>query len=319
MNLRRAPSVFLVALAVAWSSPARADEFAKREAQARFREGLALHDAGRDEEALPKFVQAYSVLHHANVLFNLARCEQLTKHETDALAHYRLYLRENPEIAASERTTIEGYVRDLSGRVGHVRITAPPNTSIALDGAPVLDWKDAFDVAAGAHALLASYGSQRKSASLTARVGETETVTFEFEGVAPEAKGDTTPRQTVTVNWPPPTPSIILGAVGVVGLGVGVAFAVDASSKSETYNSQPAGVCAIPSSAECHSRQDTLDSLHTSRTLAWVSGATGGVALGAAITWWLVAPRTEERRAQRGSFVPWFGPRAAGAAWTLGF
>src|SRR5688572_20109418 len=72
---------------------ARADDAAVVEAKARFEEGLELADAGKNEPARLKFQQAYSVFKSPAVLYNLARSEQLTGHDLDALDHFRLFLK----------------------------------------------------------------------------------------------------------------------------------------------------------------------------------------------------------------------------------
>ncbi len=72
---------------------ARADDAATVEAQARFQEGLDLADAGKHEPARLKFQQAWSVFKSPAVLYNLARSEQLTGHDLEALEHFRLFLR----------------------------------------------------------------------------------------------------------------------------------------------------------------------------------------------------------------------------------
>src|SRR3954469_11752093 len=85
---------FAVALSVpAFSSVARADDAAVAEAKARFEEGLELADAGKHEPARLKFQQAWAVFKAPAVLYNLARSEQLTGHDLEALEHFKLFAR----------------------------------------------------------------------------------------------------------------------------------------------------------------------------------------------------------------------------------
>src|SRR3954469_14906902 len=85
---------FAVALAVpAFPGVARADDAAVEEAKARFQEGLELADAGKPEPARLKFQQAWAVFKAPAVAYNLARAEQLTGHELEALEHFRMFLR----------------------------------------------------------------------------------------------------------------------------------------------------------------------------------------------------------------------------------
>ena len=77
----------------AFASVARADDTAVVEAQARFAEGLELADAGKHEPARLKFQQAWAVFKAPAVLYNLARSEQLTGHDLEALEHFKLFAR----------------------------------------------------------------------------------------------------------------------------------------------------------------------------------------------------------------------------------
>ena len=61
----------LAGLALASASFAQ-DDPVRREAEARFAEGLALHNAENDEQARLKFAQAYSLVPSPAILFNLA-------------------------------------------------------------------------------------------------------------------------------------------------------------------------------------------------------------------------------------------------------
>src|SRR3954471_20606433 len=89
--------VLLACLTVALASVpalprvARADDAAVVEAKARFEEGLALADAGKHEPARLKFQQAWTVFKAPAVLYNLARSEQLTGHDLEALEHFRQF------------------------------------------------------------------------------------------------------------------------------------------------------------------------------------------------------------------------------------
>src|SRR4029079_7325109 len=90
--------VLLACLTVALAVPVfatvdRADHECVEAAKTRFEEGLELADAGKHEPARLKFQQAYAVFKAPAVLYNLARSEQLTGHELEALEHFRLFLR----------------------------------------------------------------------------------------------------------------------------------------------------------------------------------------------------------------------------------
>ena len=305
--------------ALAFALPAHAqDDAARKEAEARFQEGLTLHDAGNDEQARLKFTQAYSMFPSPAILFNLARSEQLSGKNVDAAAHYRRFLREppHPKVTEDMRTRARGYLGEVTRTVAQVKIDARKSAKISIDGKTVDDALDEpVAVAPGKHVIEARVGGDVERLEVDATVGTTVPAKFRMDDTAPPPPiGPNT--TTTTTYWPPPTSTIILGAVGLVGMAAGTGFALDASSKSSDLNSQPPGVCANPASAPCQSRQDTIDSRSTSKTLSAISFGIGGAALVGAVVTWLVWPRTQEVP-RTGALTPWLGPREAGATWTL--
>ncbi len=314
--LRTLPIIGALALA----SPAFAqDDGARKEAEARFTEGLALHDAGNDEQARLKFTQAYSMFPSPAILFNLARSEQLSGKNVDAATHYSRFLREpeHPKVSAEMRTKARGWLAEVTRTVAQVKIEARKAAKITIDGKPVDDaLGDAVAVTPGKHALEARVGAEVERIDVDIPVGTMTIANFRGEDAAAPPRSGLEHTTTSTTYWPPPTTALILGAVGIVGIGVGTGFALDASSKSSDLSSQPAGICSNPSSAGCQARQDTIDGRSTSKTVSTISLGIGGVALVGAVVTWLVWPRTEAT-SRVGAITPWFGPHGAGASWTL--
>src|SRR5271169_4109561 len=100
MGRRARWGIVTAALFLAASSPARADDDrANREAEARFKEGLARVKSRDYEAARLSFAQAYAVLHRPLILWNLALSEEKTDHPLDALGHFRQVAREAPSDA----------------------------------------------------------------------------------------------------------------------------------------------------------------------------------------------------------------------------
>src|SRR5262249_14189947 len=105
----------------------------KEEAQKRFDEGLALHDHGKDDEARLKFAQAWAVLKRPNVLFNLARSEQLSNHVVEALVHFQDFVK-MPGISTQDKADADGRVVELKKKVGTLDIKgAPEGAKIVID------------------------------------------------------------------------------------------------------------------------------------------------------------------------------------------
>src|SRR5580704_986921 len=158
--------VALLAAAILASPGALAQtELATKEAESRFKEGLAHHDAGDEEGARLSFLQAFSVLKRPNILFNLARAEQLTGHPVDAIGHYKLFVADNT-VTGVDRETARKRILELSALVGHVIIEAPSGADLWIDG-QMLPRKaplgEPADVSAGMHTVQARLEDQTKT------------------------------------------------------------------------------------------------------------------------------------------------------------
>ena len=107
------------------SGPARAQEDPRKpQAETIFAEGIKLHDAGRNAEALEKYRRAYDVYPSANILFGIARLEQLLGRSLDSLRHYREAL-ESPLLHPKNRELGKEYVAELEKQLGRFDVKAP--------------------------------------------------------------------------------------------------------------------------------------------------------------------------------------------------
>ena len=99
---------------------AHADDAGVAEAQERFKEGLELADQNKHEPARLKFQQAYAVFKAPAVLYNLARSEQLTGHDIEALEHFRTFVKvsqTDAKVTDAMREKARQNVEDLAKRV----------------------------------------------------------------------------------------------------------------------------------------------------------------------------------------------------------
>ena len=95
--------------------------------------------------------------------------------------------------------------------------------------------------------------------------------------------------------FPPPTGALIVGGVGLVGLGLGVGFGLDAlSAKSNGQDAEKSEPCANPTSAACAAIHDTQDHANRSALISNIGFIGGGALLAGGIVWWLAAPRKTE-------------------------
>src|SRR5580658_4364798 len=181
---RRMVAVIALLAAAILASPgalAQTDQ-ATKEAESRFKEGLAHHDAGDEEGARLSFLQAYSVLKRPNILYNLARAEQLTGHPVEAIQHYKIFV-EDSAVVGGDRDTAKKRIVELTPFVGRVTFDAPTGAELWLDGqmlpgkAPLTE---AVDVAPGTHTAQGRLGDVTKTVSVTCAAGQTATAKIDI-------------------------------------------------------------------------------------------------------------------------------------------
>jgi len=265
-----------------------ADEIAKRNAQARFDEGMALAAKGAYEEARIKFVQAYAVFKTPNVLFNLAMAEKKSGHFPEAATHFRQVM-VDARTAPDAKDKAKSSVDELSRETGRISITAPAGSDVTLDGAPIgkAPLPESVDVMPGTHAIAASLNGKRLEKAVTVMVGTEEKCEIADE-IPPIKKDDNvrvvehpTP-QTTTSFWS--TGRFIglsmMGA-GVATSGFIIGFAVAAgvaSSQASQLRQQIGDVAACAGSADprCARLASATDAKHGNESAAIAFGVVSG-------------------------------------------
>lgn len=290
-----------------FASPLRAaDDAAQREAEARFQEGLALHDAGSYEQARLKFAQAYSVWPSPNVLFNLARTEQLTGREVDAIVHYRKFLRESadPRVKAQDIERAQAHVEALSKRVGHLKVDAPVDAILKVDGQRIESSE--VDVSPGRHALVMVHRGLVQERVFDVNAGRIASISL-----LPEKKSDDSARVIV--------PIILLGSA-VVAAGAGVGFLMASSSDRDHADDlrrrlpDPSGSCADGSASICQDIRDSVDAYALEHHLSTGLFIGAGALAVAGTATWLLWPKASSD-SKRGVRV---GPLGLGTGVSVG-
>lgn len=319
--------IFLTVLMLALPSVALAQtDVEKEEAQKRFDEGLKLHDANDDNSARLKFAQAWAVLKRPNVLFNLARSEQLSNHPVEALVHFADFVK-MPGISSQDKDDAERRMAELRKQVGTLEIKgAPEGAKVVVDDqwtgetAPVLGEIHAMP---GKRIVEIKTSTKSYRKEVTCEAQHTTIVSFEEEVRAnpPEnwhpPPGETEEKKKM---FPPPTGAIVLAGLGAVGLGLGVGFAVVSSSQNDENvkrGMMANGVCATNMNDPiCAQARSTRDAQQTSALVSTISIIGGSALIVGGVLWWLIAPRKERVTA---GFVPTVGPTYAGASWSTSF
>jgi hypothetical protein len=76
-------------------------------------EARAAFTAGHYADALARYRKLYDDTHHPTYLRNVGRCQQMLKDPDAAIASFREYLRFSPELPATARDEVEGFIRDM--------------------------------------------------------------------------------------------------------------------------------------------------------------------------------------------------------------
>ena len=205
------------------SSPAPVSPQAQAQAKAFVDQGIAAQDAGEYDVAIRYYGEAYQLVPHPDLIFNIAQAQRLAGRFDDALATYKRYLDAAPN--GSRASLAAQLIAQLDARKAQ-------NASKPQPTAPSAAQPDAAS-REGAHT----------------------------DGVSPPSSMPVT--TGVPVNESPPTPGahlrlagLISGAVGVVGFGVAIGYGLRARSLSNEL-SKPNAVYS-PAKVDAGHRDDTI-------------------------------------------------------------
>ena len=318
MGRRARWGIVTAALFVAASSSARADDDrANREAEARFKEGLARVKSKDYEAARLSFEQAYLVLHRPLILWNLALAEEKTSHPLDALGHFRQVAREAPTDA--DRANAQKHVDALLGQLARIDVQAPAGTALALDGsdlAGTTPLADPIDVTPGHHVVAAKLAAgSAKLADVDAEAGQVAHVSFAADAPPPAAVVVLAPAATPSAGAAPP-PTDVQGlpalpedespkpfwttrtvtatafagaAIAVVGVGAafGIASQNNKSTVTRYQTHDGSSFCHVtPTASDCAPWNDALNAQNRDANLSNALYFTAGaLALGAVVSW----------------------------------
>jgi hypothetical protein len=311
-------------------STARADDRAT--ALQDFQEGRDLMAAGKTAEACPKFAAAAQLSQTAGVRLNLAECyAKLGKTASAwAKANEALVLadRANDSAAAEVART---QMSDLEPKLCYLTIlvateAAPPGLEVALDGESVPDhlWGTRMPADPGDHELTAKAPGRvawATKATVTSVPTTVRVPALTIGGAAVPALGpdgmllaDAPPKSdggeprapTSGVPWSRSTAhlaALVSGGLGVVALGIGTGFGIEAASKKSDYEQhETRGVC---NDATCAAETQQAFAAATGSTVGFVAG---GVLVAAGVVLWLTAP------GKGVAVTPVGGPQGLGAS-----
>ncbi len=325
---RRAFALAALLSAGSWGSPALAADDAATVAQQRYDEGRAALEHGDFDAARLAFVQANALDPRPRYVIGMAEAEEKSGHPLDALAHARQSLKA-PGLADDDRKSAEALIVEASGKVAHVRVTAPPKTMVTIDGAPLAEGTalgDPIDVAPGRHALEAHSGARTASTVISPAAGETVVWQLQFEAAPPApppmaepASQYDTPsgKPRAGARWVAATTFLVGGLLSVGIMGGFLAAEGNENNKWEVLNATT-GACPQPaSSPNCVALKSAADSRASDENIAIGFGTVAGILGVAAVVAFIAWPETP--KARTGILIPIVGKDTAGAQWVVSF
>jgi len=309
-------------------SPALAGDAAT--AEALFREGRTLMDAGNYAAACPKLEESYAQDPATGTLLALGICQERVGQTASAWATYSEAAARAKRDGRSDR---ERAARDhmvaLEPKLSHLTIKVDPSAS-AVTGFSVK--RDGHDVGAGAwgtsvpidpgeHVVEATAPGRRAfNVKITvAAQGAAETVQIPALELAPvpaessAIPAATGPRAddagTTRTVAPLRIPGLIIGGVGLVTLGVSGVFALRAHGLNS--DSKSGGHCDAQNQCDDIGAEKREDA-KTAANIATVTVLAGGALTALGATLFLLKPHQERTHAAQLDALPLLGPGQAG-------
>jgi len=284
-------------------------------AEALFNEGRKLAASGKYAEACPKFEASEQLDPGLGTLLNLAACYEKLGKTASAWAEYKEAIplarasgsKVRLDLATERATALESRLSMLTIRAmgGAEEATG---LEIRRDGVPVqpAELGTPIPLDPGPHTVEARAPGKQKWSS-TVQLADAAKLDVSVPALTPiasnarPANAPTTAATSKPVEAPPSeatrsgsaqrTTAIVVGAVGVVGLGVGTVFGIGASAKWSDAKSQ----CTAYPNGCSHDALDAKSSAQSKATIATVGFIVGGAALaGAAVLWFTASPNREQ-------------------------
>jgi hypothetical protein len=287
-------NIVIVSALISLPRLASAQEDARRaQAEAVFAEGLKLHDANRDADALAKYRQAYAVYPTPNILFAIARLEQVLGQSLTAVVHFREALK-SPILHPRNQELGKGYIAELEKKLARVILVGPAGLRVMVAGKEHrLPLDGVVDVEPGPVDARAELEGRTYIGRVETLAGTQAILELKLVQNTPGG-GAATPPDGQTFVEPPSagaepshaTRNVVAGtlaAVGLVGLVAAVAFRVSSEGKISDAiafrDSVAGGPCASRSLPTCERYASMLDDVQSSRYLSTALFIGGGVFL----------------------------------------
>jgi hypothetical protein len=291
---------------------AGASEDRMAEARRQFEAGVSLledPDGAKYEDAYRAFKKAYELSQSPKVLGNIAFCALHLERDGEAVDSYTTYLRDVPDVSERERVQIQRDLATMMATMARVRVVVktPTAGSIVVDrrtqtrglvvenAYPLESTELVLRLRPGRHTLFVRTGAT-ESAAFDATLEPGSQINF-----APQEQARKEERPGPALTGRPITGPIVVGAVGLVAIGVGIATGIVARGKTnDIEKSCPSNLC--PTS---YNLADARTSAKTFGTVADISFIGGGALVGGALLWYLLSPQGSASPKTTGSTASW--------------
>jgi hypothetical protein len=292
----------------AWQLPASADEGAL--AEQLFRDGQSLMKAKQYDEACPKLAESQRLDPSTGTLLNLAVCHQQEGKLASAWNEF------NEVIALARKDGRDDRVDYAQKRLAEVepllsKLIIDVSDGVRVKGLTVMfdgtevrqaAWGVALPVDPGAHQITVTAPGKKEWSAAVKVTGEAQGLKVavpQLENGPPEdkaTKAEQGEREPVAPAQSGKTQRMVglgVGIFGVVAVGLGSAFGVDAMKKKQTANEEGCDDNVCPNDAG-----DVRDQAKASGTISTVAFAVGAAALGTGLVLYFTAPgSTNEKNA----------------------
>lgn len=270
------------ALALGFSADGWSAERDPAAADALFREGRRLADAGDFKAACPKFAESQRLDPAPGTLLNLADCEEKSGRLAKAAGHFKSAIEllserdERLPIARKRHAALEARVPKLTIRVAG---ELPAGARVMRDGVEFgpASMGMALPVDPGEHTVaLIIAGKQARTVTVTLQEGESKQVELEPDG-PPAAAGERPQQpeaaQPASGGSTKRTVGYALGGLGLAGVGAAIVTGLMVQSRKKTFDEH------CDSNKQCDQvgldAADSGKTLLTANTVSWAVGLAG--------------------------------------------
>jgi hypothetical protein len=266
----------------------------RAQAEALMKEGVALHEAHKEAEALARFQRAYAAYPTPNILFAIATSESILGRSLAALRHYREAMKAST-LHPNNVQRGRDYVRDLEAKLCRIELNVPAGTTVMVDGAPATSGDNPLDAEPGDHVIEASQGEKHSRTTAKCAAGKSVAVVVDFasaSSAAPSPDAVAAPTRPSSTGATRTSLAIGGGALAVVSAGVGLGFLVSSNaavSDARAFDeSTPGGACSAR--AACDDYRAQLGDARSARTIATLGLVSAGVFAAAAVAIYTLWP-----------------------------